>query len=203
MRIILLALLAFAPLLHAADEATDDKPADTAPNKADPDKADREKAKRNKAEPFILRGVVFYEQAREIAAKADREVRPAERHALLGRARIAVRRASELAMQARREATADNRERVLAFQYNVDDLAYEISSERSQFRAPTDIVVQPVQPFRPNATILRQAARLDQLQQLRAKAEETPANLVRMAERARLDKWRMDRIAARVGEWAK
>jgi len=175
MRILPVALLVFASIVQAGD----------------------------KAEPFLLRGKVLYEQALAIVEKADQATKPAMRHKLLGRALQANTRASDLAMAACREITADNRARVLAFLHNVRGLDGVITSDRAQFHAPTDISVQRVRRYKPNATILRVGARLEQLQKLRRNAADTPANLVRMARRETLNKWRLARIAARVGSGAK
>ena len=151
-----------------------------------------------KSEPFLKRGKVMFDQARTIADKADRAGRPAQRHVLLGRAKQSNTKAREMAMAACRVMTPDNRARVLAFQRSVWALDVRILKGRAQFRATTDIVVQKVNPYRPNSTIIRQAARLGQLQKLRIRATDTRANVVRRNRRIELNRWRAARIAARL-----
>jgi len=151
-----------------------------------------------RSEPFLQRGKVAFDSARTIADKADRARRPAERHVLLGRAMQVNARARDLAMAACRVMTADNRAKVLAFQRNVYALDARILKGRAQYRATTDIVVQRVKRYRATPTIIRQAARLDQLQKQRARATVTRANTARQIRRAELNKWRFTRIAARL-----
>ena len=73
-----------------------------------------------------------------------------------------------------------------------------IDAGREKFTASTDIIVQRVRAYRPNATIVRQAKTLERNRAARKRALSTRANLTRAAGRKRLNEWRMARIAERL-----
>jgi len=150
-----------------------------------------------KAEPYLKRSRVLFDGAASIYRKAVATNRVSERHRLLGRARLDVQKARELARKAQRHADARNREAVAAFVLRVRELADGIEVARAQFRATTDIVVQRTSKYRPTSAIKLQAAELERNTTARRTAAATRANIVRMTERARLQKWRLARIAER------
>jgi len=147
----------------------------------------------------IKRGAVWHQQAIEIEAASHRLQKPAERHKLLGRAEQANRRAMTWARTACRECCAADRDAALRFYRGVSDVAWRLKRARSKFRASTDREAQPIARSAPNRAVVRQVVRRNQLQRMRRAASETPANDVRSARRAELDRWRRARVAQRLG----
>ena len=148
----------------------------------------------DRAGPHLKRGQVAFDQAQSIIEKANRGVRPAERHRLLG---IAARYNTE-ALRSARRATQFADARTRAFTVRAKQQLASIEAGRKEFRASTDIVVQRVIPYRPNTAIKRQATILKRNQLARVRALSTRANIVRQSNRERLNAWRRARMIARL-----
>ena len=152
----------------------------------------------NKAVPYLKRGRVHLQNARDVVAKADASNRPAVRHAFLGRARQLNNRAYDMVLSAQRTMTADNRNAVLAFRREVLTLRRRIEKGRRAFTAPTDMKAQPIAPAPATPTIKKQRTRLRELQRERRRTIDTSANRKRADRRAELNRWRAERMRQRL-----
>lgn len=148
----------------------------------------------DRADDDLTRARIAYDKAQAVLDSSARVVGPAERHRLLG---IAARW-SQSALESARRAQQLDKARAHAMFERAQRQRAAIDVGRKKFKASTDIVVQRVLPYRPNVTIVRQAKTLRRNQTARKRALSTRANLVREADRKRLNEWRRARIAKRV-----
>ena len=143
---------------------------------------------------YLKSGGVAFDAAQKILVKANSGVKPAERHRLLRIAARWNRSATEFAKRANQWPKADTR----AFGVRTRAQRFKIEAGLKQFRASTDIVVQPVRKYRPTVAIVRQSQILKRNQKARKRALSTRANDVRMSERDRLNAWRRAQIRKRL-----